>query len=357
MNDDKYMEIAIEEALRGKGKTLPNPSVGAVIVKNGKIISTGFHEKAGMPHAEAIAIEKAGENARNATLYVTLEPCNHYGKTPPCTEKIIKAGIKRVVIGVKDPNPVASGGIERLKKSGIEVTVGVKEKECKELIDDFTVLVKKKRTFCSLKLAMTLDGKIAKKDGSSKWITGEQSRRLVHRLRAIHNGVMVGIGTVLKDDPLLNVRLVSAEEQPKAIVIDTSLRIPVHARLVKERAKELIIVTTEKALLSYKSGILKDLGVTLIPVEEDETGINMEAALKSLKEIGIYSVMCEGGGKLAYSLVDKNLTDKFYLFYAPKFFGEGIPPLNGGELYRKVSIFDIEPVGDDFLIKAYPEES
>ncbi|WP_456395392.1 bifunctional diaminohydroxyphosphoribosylaminopyrimidine deaminase/5-amino-6-(5-phosphoribosylamino)uracil reductase RibD [Desulfurobacterium sp.] len=357
MNDDKYMEIAIEEALRGKGKTLPNPSVGAVIVKNGKIISTGFHEKAGMPHAEAVAIEKAGKNARNATLYVTLEPCNHYGRTPPCTEKIIEAGIKRVVIGVKDPNPVASGGIERLEKSGIKVTIGVKEKECRELIDDFTVLIKKERAFCSLKLAITLDGKIAKKDGSSKWITGEQSRQLVHRLRAIHNGVMVGVGTVLKDDPLLNVRLVSTEKQPKAVVVDTNLRIPVHARLVKERAKELVILTTERALLSYKSGILKDLGVTLIPIEENKTGIKMESALKSLKEIGIYSIMCEGGSKLAYSLVDKNLIDKFYLFYAPKFFGEGIPPLKGGELYRKVSIFDIEPVGDDFLIKAYPEES
>ncbi|WP_022846359.1 MULTISPECIES: bifunctional diaminohydroxyphosphoribosylaminopyrimidine deaminase/5-amino-6-(5-phosphoribosylamino)uracil reductase RibD [unclassified Desulfurobacterium] len=357
MNDDRYMEIAIEEALRGKGNTLPNPAVGAVIVKNGRIVATGFHEKAGMPHAEAVAIEKAGEKAKGATIYVTLEPCNHYGRTPPCTEKIIKAGIKRAVIGVRDPNPVASGGIERLKEAGIEVTVGVKDKECRELIDDFTVLVKKKRAFCSLKLAMTLDGKIARKDGSSKWITGEQSRQYVHRLRTIHNGVMVGIGTVLKDDPLLNVRLVSAQRQPKAIVVDRQLRIPVHSKLVKERASDLVVITTEEALLSYKSGILRDFGVTLIPASEGRNGVNLKEALKALKEIGIYSVMCEGGSRLAHSLINENLADKFYLFYAPKFFGSGIPALNGCEMEKKVSIFDIEPIGEDFLIKAYPEES
>ncbi|WP_457567423.1 bifunctional diaminohydroxyphosphoribosylaminopyrimidine deaminase/5-amino-6-(5-phosphoribosylamino)uracil reductase RibD [Desulfurobacterium sp.] len=355
MNDEKYMTIAIEEAKRGKGKTLPNPSVGAVIVKNGEVVATGFHEKAGMPHAEAVAIEKAGIKAKGATLYVTLEPCNHHGKTPPCTEKIIKAGIKRVVIGVKDPNPVAAGGIERLKNAGVEVVVGVKEKECKELIDDFTVLIKKKRAFCSLKLAMTLDGKIARKNGFSRWITGEESRRYVHRLRAEHNAVMVGAGTVLKDNPLLNVRLISAESQPKAIVVDSKLRIPVHSKLVKERASSLIVITTEKAMLSYKSGILRDLGVTLIPVNASENGINLNEALKSLPKLGIYSVMCEGGSRLSHSLIKENLVDKFYLFYAPKFFGNGVPALKGSEIDRKVSIFDIEPSGEDFLIKAYPE--
>ena len=330
--DKKFMQLAIKEAYKGKGKTLPNPAVGAVIVKNGKVISTGYHERAGLPHAESIAIDRAGENAKGATLYVTLEPCNHYGKTPPCSEKIIKAGIKRVVIGIRDPNPVASGGVERLKSAGIEVEVGVLKKECFELIDDFIVNITENRPFISLKLASALDGLIADERGNSKWITSEESRKLVHKLRSYHNAVMVGIGTVLKDDPLLNVRYFSSKPQPKAIVLDKDLKIPTNCRLIKERRKELIVVTREESLLSYKAGILQDLGIKLLPVETVEEKLNLEEALTLLrKEFNIYSIMCEGGAKTAWNLLLHGLVDKLLLFYAPRILGgrKGIPMFEG----------------------------
>ncbi|SNR92930.1 bifunctional diaminohydroxyphosphoribosylaminopyrimidine deaminase/5-amino-6-(5-phosphoribosylamino)uracil reductase RibD [Desulfurobacterium atlanticum] len=357
MNDDRFfMELAIEEAYKGKGKTLPNPAVGAVVVKNGKVVASGFHEKYGGPHAEAVAIERAGEDAKGATLYVTLEPCNHYGKTPPCTEKIISAGIERVIVGLRDPNPVATGGVERLKEAGIKVSFSVCEKECFELIDDFYTILKTDRAFCSLKLASTLDGKIARKDGSSKWITGEKARRLVHRLRSFHHGVMVGISTVLKDDPLLNVRYISSDRQPKAIVVDGKLKIPVHSKLVKERAQDLIVITSQESLLSYKSGILKDFGVTLLPVYDRGGVLDLEEALIKLrKELGIYSVMCEGGSILSAALIDVDLVDKFYFFYAPKLFGEGVDMLRGFSFEKSVSVFSVEAVGEDFLVKGYSE--
>ncbi|TCK06635.1 bifunctional diaminohydroxyphosphoribosylaminopyrimidine deaminase/5-amino-6-(5-phosphoribosylamino)uracil reductase RibD [Phorcysia thermohydrogeniphila] len=358
--DEKFMRLAVKEAYRGKGKTLPNPAVGAVIVKDGKVISTGYHERAGLPHAESIAIDRAGERAKGATLYVTLEPCNHYGRTPPCSEKIIKAGIKRVVVGVRDPNPVASGGIERLRKAGIEVEVGVLKKKCFELIDDFLVNIKEKRPFVSLKLASTLDGLIADKRGNSKWITSEESRKLVHKLRSYHNAVMVGIGTVLKDDPLLNVRYFKVNSQPKAIVVDRDLKIPVNCRLIKERAEELIIVTAQESLLSYKANILKDLGVKILPVSVSGSELNLLETLRALREsFGIFSIMCEGGAKLAWNLLKAGLIDKYHLFYAPKILGgsEGIPMFQGsfGDISGalKLKTFSIKPVNEDIHIKLY----
>ncbi len=321
------MKVAIREAYKGKGKTLPNPAVGAVVVKDGRIISTGYHEKAGLPHAERIALERAGKEAEGSTLYVTLEPCNHYGKTPPCTEKIIESKVKRVVIGVRDPNPVASGGIDRLKKAGIEVEVGVLERDCLELIDDFILNLKEDRPFVSLKLALTLDGAIADKGGSSKWITGKEARVFVHKLRSHHSAVMVGIETVLKDDPLLNVREWKVKSQPKVIVVDRSLRIPLHSRLISERAEELILITAQSSLLSYKTKILEELGVKLVPAYDMGGKLDLKGALKALKnQYSIYSLFCEGGGKLASSLLLESLIDKLYLFYAPKILGISCVP-------------------------------
>lgn len=316
------MKIAIAQAYRARGKTLPNPAVGAVIVKDGRVVSTGYHERAGLPHAERVAIEKAGREAEGAVLYVTLEPCNHYGKTPPCTEAIIEAGIRKVVIGARDPNPVASGGVERLRAAGVEVEVGVLERECYELVEDFIVNLFSSRPFVSLKLALTLDGALADRSGTSKWITGQDARAFVHKLRSYHNGVMVGIGTVLKDDPLLTVRDYPVKTQPLAIVVDPSLKIPLNSRLVKERAPELVIVTAQPSLLSYKAGVLRDMGVRLIPVFGADGVLDLEEALISLKkELSLYSVMCEGGSSLAGYLLKKELIDKLYLFYAPKVLG------------------------------------
>jgi len=331
LEDIRFMNLAIREAYRAKGKTLPNPAVGAVVVKNGKVIATGYHERAGLPHAEAVALERAGKEAKGATLYVTLEPCNHYGRTPPCTERIIRAGVKEVVIGVRDPNPVAAGGVERLKSAGIKVKTGVLKKRCFELIEDFVVNTLKKRAFLNLKLALTLDGKIADKYGNSKWITGEASRKFVQKLRSWHNAVMVGIGTVLKDNPRLTVREFPVEKRPFAVVVDRELKIPTNCFLVKERAEELIVITAQESLFSYKAGILKDLGVKLLPVFDLGEKLDLKEALTALKEeFGIYSVLCEGGALLAYSLLSENLVDKLTLFYAPKILGEdGIPAFKG----------------------------
>jgi len=331
LEDIRFMNLAIREAYRAKGKTLPNPAVGAVVVKNGKVIATGYHERAGLPHAEAVALERAGKEAKGATLYVTLEPCNHYGRTPPCTERIIRAGVKEVVIGVRDPNPVAAGGVERLKSAGIKVKTGVLKKRCFELIEDFVVNTLKKRAFLNLKLALTLDGKIADKYGNSKWITGEASRKFVQKLRSWHNAVMVGIGTVLKDNPKLTVREFPVEKQPFAVVVDRELKIPTNCFLIKERAEELIVITAQESLFSYKAGILKDLGVKLLPVFDLGEKLDLKEALTVLKEeFGIYSVLCEGGALLAYSLLSENLVDKLTLFYAPKILGEdGIPAFKG----------------------------
>jgi diaminohydroxyphosphoribosylaminopyrimidine deaminase/5-amino-6-(5-phosphoribosylamino)uracil reductase len=336
LEDIKFMNLAVREAYRAKGKTLPNPAVGAVVVKDGRVISTGYHKRAGLPHAEAVALERAGDRARGARIYVTLEPCNHYGRTPPCTEKIIRSGIKEVVIGVRDPNPKASGGVERLKGAGIKVKLGVLKKRCLELIDDFTVNILKNRAFLNLKIASTLDGRIADKNGYSKWITNEKSRRYVQKLRTYHNAVMVGIGTVLKDNPKLTVRDLPVERQPFAVVVDRELKIPTNCYLVKERAKELIVVTSQESLLTYKAGILKDLGVRLLPVFDLGDKLDLKEALEKLKsEVGIYSVLCEGGSRLAYSLISEDLVDKLTLFYSPKILGsEGVPMFGGavGEL-------------------------
>lgn len=356
--DEKFMKIAIKEAYKAKGRTLPNPAVGAVVVKNGEIIATGYHRRAGLPHAEAVALERAGESAKGSTLYVTLEPCNHYGKTPPCSERIIEAGVKRVVVGIRDPNPVARGGVERLKSAGIEVKVGVLEKECFELIDDFIVNLREKRPFVSLKFGATLDGMIADKNGNSKWITSPESRKLVHLLRSYHNAVMVGIGTVLKDDPLLNVREVETEVQPKAVVVDKSLKIPVHSKIVKERARDLIVLTAQESLFSYKAGILKDFGVTLVPVYDLGGKLDLREGLELLrKEYGICSIMSEGGSKLAWELLTKDLIDKFYFFYAPKVLGsEGVPMFEGGveiENAFNLEIFYLQKLGGDLLVKSY----
>ncbi len=354
--DIVFMRLALYEAMKNKGKTLPNPTVGAVLVKDGKVIAKASHAGAGSMHAEALAIDIAANQARGAELYVTLEPCNHYGRTPPCSQKIIKSGIKRVVIGARDPNPKARGGVETLKKAGIDVRVGVLKKEAMLLIDDFFSLLYDDIPFVSLKIAMTLDAKIADLKGKSKWITSKVSRVFSHRLRCQHQAVAVGIGTVLADDPLLNARLVKCKSQPKALVIDSKLRIPADSRLVRERRDDLIVVYSQ-ADEPDKISKLRAFGVKLVEVADTK---DLRAVLKTLrKELSILSVMFEAGTGVSTSLIKSGLFHKIYIFAAGKLFGLGKSFLEeavgSAQKPKKLKVLKSRQLKDDVLIEAYEE--
>jgi len=242
-----YMEKALKLAKKGEGKVNPNPKVGAIVIKDNKIIGEGYHKYFGGPHAEVYALREAGEKAKGATIYVTLEPCSHYGKTPPCAKAIVKAGIAKAVIAMKDPNSLVQGrGIDILKQNGIEVVTDIMEKESKELNEVFIKYITKKEPFVVLKTASTLDGKIATKKGESKWITGEESRYRVHQIRNDLSGIMVGIGTIIKDNPLLTTRIEEGRS-PKAIIVDSNLRIPLESKILETiNARSIYIAITKK---------------------------------------------------------------------------------------------------------------
>ncbi len=236
--DERWMKRALRLAEKGRGRTSPNPMVGAVLVKNGKSVGEGYHVKAGTDHAEIIALKRAGEEARGAILYLNLEPCTHYGRTPPCAPAVIEAKVKRAVIGMEDPNPSVRGrGLESLKRAGLDVEVGILEKECRRLNEAFCKYITKKEPFVILKVAATLDGKIATREGDSKWISGETSRRFVHRMRDQVDGVVVGIGTVLKDDPQLTARIKKGRD-PYRVILDSQLRIPEEAKVIGNSPSE-----------------------------------------------------------------------------------------------------------------------
>jgi len=360
--DKLFMRMAVAQALKGKGTTLPNPAVGAVLVKEGKVLSRAYHRGPGLPHAEALAIRRAGEKAKGAVLYVTLEPCNHHGRTPPCTELILKSGVSQVVFGVKDPNPLAGGGARRLEKAGVKVLHGVLKRECFELVEDFVVNTVKSRPFVSLKMAVTLDGMIADSHGNSKWITSKTSRAVVHRLRARHGAVMVGIGTVLADDPLLSARGVLQTVQPKAVVVDPKLRIPAGSKLLTLRAKELILVTSAKSATSSKAELLRAKGAEILGVPAEKGRLNLRTALKALMEQHrIYSILCEGGARLAWELLESELVDKMYIFYAPKVLGARGKHMFAGSFESlaeavEFCTFSVQAVKPDILVKLYSKD-
>src|SRR4030043_1277348 len=246
-DDEQWMKRALRLAEKGRGRTSPNPMVGAVLVKNGNVVGEGYHAKAGEAHAEIVALQQAREETRGAVLYLNLEPCTHYGKTPPCAPQVIQSNINRVVIGMKDPNPLVKGkGVETLKRAGLEVEVGILERECRRLNEAFCKYILKKEPFVILKVAATLDGKIATREGDSKWISGETSRHFVHRMRDQVDGVLVGIGTVLKDNPKLTARIAQGRD-PYRIILDSRLRIPEKAKVIEISPSKTIIATTELA--------------------------------------------------------------------------------------------------------------
>lgn len=365
--DISFMKRALTLAAKARGMTSPNPMVGAVVVKNGKIISEDYHKKAGEPHAEALAITEAGQRARGSTLYVTLEPCCHLDKrTPPCTKAIINSGIKKVFIAMKDPNPKVSGkGIEELKRHRIEVVSGILEDKAKKLNEAYIKYITTRTPFVILKTAMTLDGKIATPEGQSKWITGEKARMLVHRMRSGVDAILTAVGTVMADNPELTARIQGLKgsrvqvRQPKRIVIDPDMEIPIDYKIFNVPPETIVITRGQKTEgRRQKEKTLLDKGVKII--EYDGERVDLKWLMKRLGELGITSVMIEGGSSInAYALQDR-IVDKVFFFIAPKIIGgrRSIPAIGGNvscslENAYKVTDFKIKRVGSDLMIEGY----
>lgn len=362
VNEDVwYMKRALELASKALGRTSPNPVVGAVIVKDGKIVGEGYHKKAGTPHAEIHALNQAGDQAKGATMYVTLEPCSHYGRTPPCAYALIEAGIRKVVIATLDPNPkVAGRGKKILEDAGIETVVGILEDEAKRINEVFFKHITRGLPFVSLKYAMTLDGKIATSYGDSRWISNELSRHYVHKLRNLYDGIMVGINTVIKDNPLLNCRLEDAEKRdPVRIIVDGNLELPLDSNIVKTADKQKTIVIASKQVEEEKICRLTECKVEVLQVAGEPDNLDLKQALKMLYEKDICSILVEGGSKLNASFVEHKLVDKIYCFIAPKIAGgQGISPVGGrGVMFMKdahlIKIAEYKRFGDDILIIGY----
>lgn len=318
--DSQLMSRALE--LAGRGDPSPNPHVGALIADGEDVIAEAFHEAAGLDHAEIVALRAAGDSAKGKTLYVTLEPCNHEGRTPPCVDAILAGGISRVVIGCRDPNPsVAGGGVERLREAGVEVSVGVLEKEARALIKPWAKFITTGAAFLALKAAVSLDGRIATRTGASRWITCPEARARVHTLRSAHDAVMVGINTVIADDPRLTVRDVPGRS-PVRVVIDSKLRIPTNSQLVTTaRETPTCVITTLDASRAVAEA-LEESGVAVIRVPATTEGrCDMLAALQELAAREVVSVLCEGGAELAGSLLAQQLPDEMHVFVAPMLLG------------------------------------
>jgi diaminohydroxyphosphoribosylaminopyrimidine deaminase / 5-amino-6-(5-phosphoribosylamino)uracil reductase len=319
-DDEKWMRVALERGARGVPS--PNPHVGAAVTNGDALVGSGHHERAGDEHAEVAALREAGERARGGTLYVTLEPCNHDGRTPPCTDAILKSKVVRVVVGCRDPNPhVTGGGIERLRQGGVRVDVGCLEAEATRLVAPWTKFVTTGVPYVVLKLALSLDGRIASRTGASKWVTGSVARARVHVLRAQHDAVMVGIGTVLADDPRLTVRDAPGHS-PLRVVLDTKLRLPVGSRLVQS-AREVptwVVCTTDAP--SSAEEALVERGVDVLRAQPSAEGrIDPLAALRLLASRGIVTVMVEGGAELAGSVLAGAAVDELHCFIAPILLG------------------------------------
>ena len=355
--DEKYMRLAMQLAGNAIGRTSPNPLVGAVIVKDNRVVGCGWHRKAGTPHAEVHALNQAGELAQGADVYVTLEPCAHYGKTPPCAKALVEAKVKNVYGGLLDVNPkVAGKGFKILEDAGIHVEYGFLQDELRKQNEVFFKWIEHKKPFIVLKAAMTLDGKIATATGQSKWITNETSRAYGYKLRDIYDGIMVGINTVIEDNPMLTAR-VDGGKNPIRIVVDSSLRIDINANVVQDKSAKTIVATTDKA---DKDKILKlqAQDVDVIVVDKDKNDkVDIEKLLDILGQQNICSILVEGGATLSGSFVARKLVDKVYFFIAPKIVGgkEAKTPVAGTgilNLQEALALKDIqiEKLEEDILI-------
>ena len=361
---EEYMRRALELARKGEGHTSPNPMVGCVVVKDGRIISEGYHEKYGEFHAERNALTRCTEDTTGADLYVTLEPCCHQGKTPPCTDIIIEKKIARVFVGSMDSNPLVAGkGVQILRDHGIYVETGILDAECRKLNEVFYHYIATKTPFVVMKYAMTLDGKIACATGDSKWVTGEIARTQVHRMRGRYRGIMVGIGTVLADDPMLNCR-VEGGVDPVRIICDSNLHIPTESQIVKTASDiETIVACSQEALESErkqeKIRRLREAGIQIIGTEGAH-GVNLVELMKKLGEQNIDSILLEGGGTLNASALEDGIVNKVYAYIAGKLIGgmDARSPVEGMGIDRMADAITlqnmkIEKLGDDFCIVGY----
>lgn len=374
MNDQQYMQLALELARKAMGRTSPNPMVGAVVVKNNLILGQGYHAKAGTPHAEIHALREAGEEAKGATLYVTLEPCSHYGRTPPCTKAIIEAGISRVVAAMADPNPLVAGrGFEQLREAGIQVEYGLMEEEARRLNEVFIKYISTRKPFVVMKTAMTLDGKIAATTGDSKWVTGEEARLMVHRLRDRYDAIMVGIGTVLADDPALTTRLpVAKGRDPIRVIVDSQARLPLESRVVTQLLKRSVtdktinpslaptIIATTSLAPQEKLKALEKAGAWIMKIPAKDGRVDLVKLMEQLAEEDITGILLEGGSQLNASALETGIVDKVISFIAPKIIGgqEAPGPVGGVGIAKmnqaiKLRNITLGQIGQDIIVEGY----
>jgi diaminohydroxyphosphoribosylaminopyrimidine deaminase / 5-amino-6-(5-phosphoribosylamino)uracil reductase len=362
MNHEFFMQLALELAEKGRGYTAPNPMVGAVVVKDGQVVGQGYHQAPGGPHAEVNAIAAAGGAARGADLYVNLEPCNHTGRTPPCTAAILAAGIRRVVMAMADPNPdVAGGGRGFLEARGVEVLGGVCEAQALRLNEVFVKFVRTRRPFVALKCAATLDGRIATRTGDARWVTGEPARLFGHRLRHWLDGILVGVKTVRADDPSLTARLDGGGgRDPVRLILDTHLSTPPGAKMLRQKSESDTIIFCQPSADPARRRALTAAGARVLAAPEKGGRIDLAALMKPLAEMGVTSLLIEGGAEVIAAALAADIVDKIYFFYAPKILGgdDGVPICRGPgpALMRQckpVRDLSVRQLGEDILISGY----
>jgi diaminohydroxyphosphoribosylaminopyrimidine deaminase / 5-amino-6-(5-phosphoribosylamino)uracil reductase len=359
--DARHMARALELAARGLYTTDPNPRVGCVIVKDGDVVGEGWHQRAGEAHAEVNALSVAGANARGADVYVTLEPCSHTGRTPPCADALIKAGVRRVVMAMRDPNPNVNGkGIDRLRAAGLAIDIGILETQAVALNPGFVCRLQQGRPYVRLKMATTLDGRTAAADGESRWITGEPARRDVQRLRAQSSAILTGIGTVLADDPALTVRDFDIGRQPLRVVVDSALRTPTTAQMLRLPGRTLIATVSEDAV---HAGALRNAGAELLQlpgVGKTQRTVDLTALMRALADRQVNDVLVEAGPRLGGALTAQRLVDEFVFYIAPQLLGDGargmlhLPNVTGIDDRLALDIIDTRAIGDDWRISAKP---
>jgi diaminohydroxyphosphoribosylaminopyrimidine deaminase / 5-amino-6-(5-phosphoribosylamino)uracil reductase len=362
MDDQTFMHQALALAEKGRGWTSPNPMVGAVVVKDGNIVGRGYHQRAGGPHAEVHAIDDAGEQAKGATIYVTLEPCNHFGRTPPCTRKILEAGIRRVVVAMTDPNPGVTGGGNRyLQDQGVTVTAGICEKEARVLNEGFIAWVTTGRPFVIVKCAATLDGRIATRSGDSQWVTGPAARGVVHRIRQGVDGIMVGVQTVKSDDPSLTTRLDGENgSDPVRIILDTRLSMPPTAKMLHQDSSAPTWVVCGPEAPTDRRSALEAAGARVMQGALKDGRIHLGRLMDQLGGEGITSLLIEGGGTVLGSAFAAGIVDKINFFYAPKILGgdDGVPICRGTgpeSMRESIIIHDltVSQWGPDVMLQGY----